>query len=250
VEDDKAMIDTSVLDRHGKISLSFSGGKDSLACVYLLMPHLDRITIYHLDTGDLLPEMQEAVRDVERFAPHFIRVNVDARAWIAENGTPSDLVPYSSHAVGMAAGQGSKKLVSRYQCCYANLMAPLWKRIIEDGNTLCIRGTKIADQAKLPAASGSVHDGVELWFPLENWSHERVFEFLMYVGAPHNRIYDHMTNSPECARCPAWWSEGRSAYLKKYHPDMFREYISSLRSIAAEIAPSVDYLRRELAEVE
>ena len=45
-------LDTSILDRHERIALQFSGGKDSLALWGLMRPHLDRVVVYHVDTGD------------------------------------------------------------------------------------------------------------------------------------------------------------------------------------------------------
>lgn len=242
------MIDLSALDRHERIALSFSGGKDSLAVVYLLRNHLDRVTVYHLDTGDLLPEQMEVVRHVERMAPNFVRVETHVNDWIAHHGLPTDLLPHSAHVVGMAMGEG-RKLVSRYDCCYANLMLPLWQQVVNDGNTLMIRGTKRADMARLPAESGETHNGVELFYPLLGWSNEQVFAYLDEVGAPISRVYQHVTNSPECARCPAWWGEKRAAYLRQFHPSLFADYALRLRVVSAEITGPLNNLGAELAIV-
>lgn len=242
------MIDMSPLSRHEKIALSFSGGKDSLACVYLLRNHLNRLTVYHYDTGDLLPEVRHVVSEVEAFCPNFVHIQGDVRGWIAEYGLPTDLLPYSTHGIGVLAGQNRTKLVTRYHCCFSNLMWPVWDRIKADGNTLCIRGTKLSDQTKLPAYSGDVIEGLELWFPINDWSHDQVQTYLRKVGAPHNPIYDHMTNSPECARCPAWWSEGRAAWLRDKHPELFADYSRDLRVVAREVVGPINDLRRELLE--
>jgi phosphoadenosine phosphosulfate reductase len=235
----------SPLDRHTRIALSFSGGKDSLACVQLLKDRLDDITIYHLDTGDLLPEMRASVAAVESFAPHFVRVETDVAGWISQHGLPSDLVPYSSHAVGLLMGETTTPLVGRYECCYANLMWPLFERVMQDGMTLLIRGTKSVDMARLPAASGEVVGGVELYYPLLDWTHEQVFAYLAREGVKLPRIYNYTTNSPECARCSAWWGEGRAAYLKKYHPELWAEYDARLQVVINAIAPSLALLRQE-----
>lgn len=239
------MIDTSPLDRHTLVALSFSGGKDSLACVHLLRDHLDHITIYHLDTGDLLPEMQESVERVREFAPHFVTLTTDVRMWIAENGLPTDLLPYSAHAVGQAMKEGPR-LVPRYTCCYRNLMLPVWGRIRDDGNTLCIRGTKTVDMPHMPVLSGEVHEGVELWYPVQAWTHADVFRYLHDVGAPVPRIYDRTNNAPECARCTAWWGEDRARYLREFHPALFVEYRAGLQIVAAEIKRSLADLNHEL----
>lgn len=238
-------IDLSPLLRHDNVALSFSGGKDSLACVHLLREYLDAITVYHLDTGDLLPEMQASVAAVEAFAPQFVRVKTDVAGWIRANGLPTDLVPYSSHAVGQSMGEGHSRLVSRYECCFANLMWPLFERVRQDGCTLLIRGTKRIDMVRFPAEPGEKVDGVELFYPLASWTNDQVFDYLKSKGVALPRVYDYVENSPECARCSAWWGEGRARYLKQHHPQLWREYDARLQLVIDEIAPSLALLRRE-----
>lgn len=238
------------LDHHTKIALAFSGGKDSTACVYLLKDRLDDITIYHVDAGDMLPEMRDGVARVEAFAPHFVRINTDVAGWIAENGLPSDLVPYASHPIGRACGQARTPLVSRYDCCFANLMWPLVKRVHEDGNTLLIRGVKKSDLPRLPAVSGDVIEGsaIEIYHPIEDWSDEQVFSFLALQGVQLPRFYEQHTQGLDCARCSGWWSERRGAYLKQYYPELWAEYDARLQLVINEIAGPLAQLKHE-AEV-
>ena len=242
-----ALIDMEPIERHakGKIALSFSGGKDSLAVLYMLRPYLDWMTVYHLDTGDLLPETVEIVSHVEAMVPNFVRVRSDVQAWIDANGLPTDLMPHSAHEVGQHMGEGAR-LVPRYDCCYRNLMLPLYRRIVDDGNTLLIRGTKRVDMARLPAQSGSLTDGVELFYPLLDWSNDAVFAYLRSVGAPINRVYDYVVNSPECARCSAWWGERRAAYLREHHPRLWAEYMRRLLEVSAAVVGPMQNLTREL----
>lgn len=242
------MIDISPLDRHEKISLNFSGGKDSLACLYLLRDHLHRMTVYHNDAGDLMPETREIVSLVEAMCPNFVHIQGDVRGWIEQYGTPTDLLPYSTHGVGVITNPTGVKLVTRYHCCFVNLMWPIWDRIKSDGNTLCIRGTKLCDRPHPPTRSGETHEGVELWHPIDDWSNEDVQSYLASVGAPRSRIYDHMTNAPECARCTAWWGEGRAAYLRRFHPELFADYAAGLRVVAREIAEPMANLMCELGD--
>jgi phosphoadenosine phosphosulfate reductase len=239
------MIDIPV-SRHQKIALCCSGGKDSLAVLYLLRPLLDRITVYHMDTGDLLPEIIEVVEHVQGIAPHFVHVRSDANAWMAENGMPTDLLPYSAHEVGRVTGQEKTRLVGRYECCFANLMWPLIERIQADGNTLVIRGTRKEEMARIPAPSGAVLQGLEFWNPIEDWSRAEVMDYLKSQNAPIPRLYGHMVQAPECARCPAWWSEKRAAYLREFHPNLARDYSARLRIIAAEIEGSIRDFQAEL----
>lgn len=238
------MTDISPLFRHERIALHFSGGKDSLALAHLLRPHWDRITFYHVDTGDLLPEVREIVAGMEALAPRFVRIQTDACAVAATFGQPSDLVPHTGSPVGVLIG--GRPIIGRYDCCAHNLWAPMHTRMIEDKITLVIRGTKRVDLRKLPAENGSLEGGYELWLPLQEWSHEDVFTFLRKVGAPICRVYEHTVNAPECATCPAWQSEARAVYLRKFHPDLFAEYGTRLRAVAAEVMPVFAQMRAEL----
>lgn len=234
------------LDRHERAALQFSGGKDSLAVVYLLRPHWERLTVYHVDTGDLLPEVCEIVDRVEAMVPDFRRIATDAKGWTAHFGFPSDLVPTTSTPTGIVIGASKLPIVDRFTCCAANLMVPLHRRMVEDGVSLVIRGTKRADLARLPAESGDTSPGYELWLPLQEWSHGQVFDYLRRVGAPICRVYEHKVNAPECATCPAWWSEGRAAYLRKHHPDLHDVYRAKISAVAAEVTPHWKALQGEL----
>jgi 3'-phosphoadenosine 5'-phosphosulfate sulfotransferase (PAPS reductase)/FAD synthetase len=239
-------LDLSPLDRHEKIALSWSGGKDSTAVLHMLGRELHRMTVYHVDTGDLLPEMREHVRAFEGLIPNFVRINTNVAQWNIEHGLPTDLLPHSAHRIGQLMGEDKIRLVSRYDCCAANLMAPLYDRVMADGNTLLIRGTKRCDMRRLPVQSGEAPDGIELWYPLLDFSHADVFDYLVQHHIPMPRLYQHMTNAPECARCTAWWREGRGAYLAKFYPVLAQQYQARLRLIAGEIGPSIDALAGEL----
>ena len=230
--------------------MNFSGGKDSLAVCYLLREAelLDRVTVYHNDTGDLLPEVREVVEHVKGFAPRFVHIRGDVSAWIAANGLPSDLVPYQTHEIGQLVGQGVG-IVSRYACCSANLMAPLWERVKADGNTLVIRGTRRGDFPRLPVTSGQMMDGCEFLHPIEDWSADDVFAYLRRVGAPICRVYEEGPQSPECARCTAWMNVGTARYLRRHHPELFADYAARLTALMGGLAPVLATYQREVSEV-
>lgn len=241
--------EVSPMLRHKKVALSFSGGKDSLACLFLLRNFLKTITVYHLDTGDIMPETRDLVAEVREMCPNFVHLQGDVRAWIAENGQPTDLLPYSEHGIGAQIGERGTKLVTRYHCCFVNLMFPLWDRMKADGNTLIIRGTKQSDMPKLPVKTGDVADGIEFWYPIETWSDMDVHDFLVDAEAPRSPLYPHFVSIPDCARCTAWWTGRRSPYLKAHHPELYREYREGLKVVARELAKPINFLRQELKEL-
>jgi len=237
---------SSRFDRHERIALSFSGGKDSLACAYLLRDYADRITCYHLDTGDLLPEVMDIVEHVRGLYPQFETVQSDVQRWIATHGLPTDLLPHSAHPVAREMGEERTALVPRYDCCHANLMLPLYERIKKDGNSLLIRGVKSVDMARQPYRSGDCPDGIEFWYPIEDWTHADVMAYLRHVEAPICRVYSFVENSPECARCSAWWGERRAAYLQRFHPELFEGYRARMRLVLRELHAPMHHLAREV----
>jgi phosphoadenosine phosphosulfate reductase len=233
------------LDRHERIALSFSGGKDSLCVAHMLRPQWDRITFYHVDAGDLLPEVMAIVADMEKMVPRFVRIESNSRAWIKANGLPADLVPHTGTPEGQWFGS-LQKITSRYNCCASNLWLPLHNRLVEDKITLVIRGTKRVDMPSLPDTQRGPY---EVYMPILDWTNEEVFSYLHAIGAPVSKLYDYTENSPECATCSAWHAEKRAAYLRKFHPELFKEYASKLQRVAMEIQPIHAQLVAELQEM-
>ncbi len=231
---------------HDKVALQFSGGKDSLAVVHLMRPHWDELTIYHVDTGDLLPEVRDIVDSVEAMVPSFVRIETDSNAWREQVGYPSDLVPTRSSPAGVLIGLSDRRIVDRFDCCISNIMRPMHERMIDDGVTLVIRGAKRADFKRMPAENGPTGIGYDLHLPLLEWSHDDVFAYLRSVGAPICRVYENKVNAPECATCTGWWNEGRAAYLGKHHPDLFKEYKRKLTLVMDEITPALRELQTEI----
>lgn len=231
------------------IALQFSGGKDSLACLYLLREHLDQITVYWLNTGDGCPETLELIEQIKPMIPKFVEIKTDVKTWRKTNGIPSDLVSATSHKIAEAYGQGSIRMSNRLDCCYANLMAPMHQKMIEDGVDCVIRGTKLCDTGKVPA-EGNCGD-YYVMLPIKDWSHQDVFNYLALVGAPYNKIYNHYKSisAPECFGCTAWWDDGKSAYFKALHPEHSTEYRASLLQIKAALQTHLADLETELENI-
>lgn len=240
---------TPDLSGFARPALQFSGGKDSLACLYLLRDQLDRVTVYWMNPGDGCPETLEIIDSVRAWVPHFVEVRGDVAAWREKFGMPSDLAPACGSVLGVAYGMSDVKVSSRFDCCYFNLMQPLHARMLADGVDAVVRGTKLADTGKLPHEG---HTGdYALLLPLRDWSHAQVFEYLTSVDAPTNAVYEHLkgASAPECMGCTAWWDDGKAQYLRERHPQAYQTYRVNLQTIRETLKSHMADLEHEIGGV-
>lgn len=233
-----------VLGRHKNIALHFSGGKDSMASLYLLRPWLNRMTVYWVNTGDAMPESAQIMEQCRSFIPHFVEVCSDVATWRDENGIPSDVVPTYSTPLGRLMGFGETKISDRFNCCWSNVMLPMYQRMKNDGVTCLIRGQKLVDMPKVPLKSGEQCDGFETFYPVENWTHDEVIGYLEEVGAPIHSCYEIGNTGVDCMHCTAWWNEGHFAYLQKKHPETHSQVIGLVGQIKTAIGANMAHLDR------
>lgn len=232
-----ALLCTNMLDlqRFKQPALQFSGGKDSLACLYLLREQLGELTVYWQDTGDGCPETLAVIDEVRQWIPNFVVVHSDVKAWRAVHGSPSDLVAASSHYIAEPYGISTGRLSNRFDCCAQNRMLPIHNRMVADGVDCVIRGIKTSDTGTIPFEGKDQF--YEVILPIRDWTDADVFSFLDTVGAPYNAIYDFYKGigAPECMGCTAWWDDGKAAYFRALHPERLTEYHSSLSQVRAAL---------------
>lgn len=233
------------LKHHKRIALQVSGGRDSLACLYLLREHLDLITVYWLNTGNAFPETLEVIEHVKSMAPKFVEIAGNQSDVLAKYGMPSDVVPRTATQFGNAIGQSRLLLQDSYSCCYRVVMEPMHRRMMVDDITLIIRGQRANDGHRSPVNSGDHEYGIEYLFPIEGWTAEQVDAYLSEQGAPRLRFYEYLETAPDCMNCTGWWSEGRGEYLRKFHPGHYKRYREALSLICSETMPHIDSFTAE-----
>jgi phosphoadenosine phosphosulfate reductase len=234
--------------RHDKIAFQFSGGKDSLAALYLLKPYWDRMTVYHCDAGDQFPETEAVVSEIAKQVPKFVVIEGRVFDVWDEFGFPTDVIPTYNTQLGRMVKSGRElKLIDRYTCCFLSLMIPMHNRMIEDGITMIVRGQKDVDYKTPPYRTGDYGDGFEFLYPIEDWTDEETLKYLEDIGVEPPAFYRHgITNSPECMVCTAWLDEKKADYMKDCHPLEYRVYQKRLKLIKAEIDHALEYMNSEM----
>lgn len=227
----------SAFARHKRIGFQFSGGRDSTAALFELRAYWDQMTVYHLDTGDQFPETQSVVAQVEAImGKPFVRITTDVAAVRKEHGLASDLVPVDNSEFGRKVSGQQVKIMSRYDCCYRTLMAPMHQRLMQDGITLIVRGQRDDEYATQPLRSGDVENGIEVLYPIQDWTGLQVSAYLAAKGYPVAPFYERgMKRAPECMSCTAWWDEGRAQYMRDYHPESYKSYATNMKTIRIAI---------------
>lgn len=223
------------LSRHESPVLAFSGGKDSLATLFTLREHWNRLRLLWVNTGDSFPETKALVYS---FGIPVIEAKSDQPGDIKNYGPPSDVIDAWDTPFGRSLEVGRKfRVQTPFDCCSKNLWQPAHWLVKQMGITGVIRGQRESEGKKAPFRSGFIEDGVEYWFPIEDWSDEEVNDFLAAEGVPIPANYAYFNSSADCMRCTAYLTDnqGKGRYLKENFPQAFADRQRRLRYIALSL---------------
>ena len=235
-----------------KAVLQFSGGKDSLACLYLLRPYWDRLTVAWTNTGAAYPETVELMARVRAMVPNFLEITSDQPANIARHGPPADVVAVRAMPQGRVLTQYAGAPVQSFlECCSANIWHPMNDAMKAMGATLIFRGQKLSDDRKTAIRSGYTEGGVRYVFPIEDWTDADVLAYLKEVGVELPAHYAYTKTSLDCWSCTAYLNEnqGRLAHMREAEPVRWAAYEPRLRVVLEAAAKEVAVINESLGVV-
>lgn len=221
-------------NRHEKVALMFSGGKDSLACLHLVKDYLDKVLVVWVNTGANFPEIEQMMREVKSIVTHFHEIKTDQPSSIKSKGYPVDVVPVNYTVLGQSVTSIKDfKVRSYFECCSENFWIPCDAEMRKLGVTGIIRGQRNSEAHRAPIKSGHIENGIEYYLPIESWKDSEVIDYLRSKDVVINERLSMAHSSLDCWNCTAYMAESaeRFKYIKKNHPSKYESIVEIVKKI-------------------
>lgn len=221
-------------NRHEKVALMFSGGKDSLACLHLVKDYLDKVLVVWVNTGANFPEIEQMMREVKSIVTHFHEIKTDQPSSIKSKGYPVDVVPVNYTLLGQSVTSIKDfKVRSYFECCSENFWIPCDAEMRKLGVTGIIRGQRNSEAHRAPIKSGHIENGIEYYLPIESWKDSEVIDYLRSKDVVINERLSMAHSSLDCWNCTAYMAESaeRFKYIKKNHPSKYESIVEIVKKI-------------------
>lgn len=234
-------------------AIQFSGGKDSLAVLYLLRGQLRDITVYFGDTGIVYPHMREFVfRTCERLGARLKVVSppIPITEFHKARGLPSDIVPIEATSEMLVYSKESRpvKIQSVLSCCGAMLWQPLQRAMVDDGIKTIFRGSKASD-SHVGVPDGYIDEGGVIYrSPIWSWSDADVFAYLKSVDAEMPDHYGDVNNSFDCIFCTAFLTHAGAAERLRYTKSRYPSFWPEVKRRLTDVQSAIDSERERLSE--
>jgi 3'-phosphoadenosine 5'-phosphosulfate sulfotransferase (PAPS reductase)/FAD synthetase len=234
-------------------ALLFSGGKDSVACLFLLQAKWDNLIVLWANTGKNIPEIINMIDEVRRLVPNFVEIKTDQEEQNRANGLPSDIVPLKYFA-GHEAETSIKApfLIQSYlNCCKQNITLPLIKWCIDNGIETIYTGQKRIDKYKNCLESGDISNGLKYIFPLNECLDDEVIEyatFMMALNKMKSKLLPVKHSSIDCYDCTAYMEDSidRVDYLFNNHKDKYNLLMNRLEMLSNAIVASHEPIKEAI----
>ena len=107
-------------------AITFSGGRDSWACLWLNESILHSCHVIWVNAGSNIPEVLESVNKARQMCANFHEVRTDKDGNNIRYGFPADVVPIDWTALGHSVSGEKEVMIQSYLgCCYENISGPL-----------------------------------------------------------------------------------------------------------------------------
>lgn len=221
VETDAVRFVREVAERHPiQPSVSYSGGKDSLATLLVVLKALGKVPIIFADSGLEFEETCENVRTVaDRYGVEIARAENRGKFWetFKTSGPPA---------------------VNARWCCAVCKLTPVNEMIGERwGDCLSFIGQRKYESFKRAASK-------RVWrnpktprqlaaAPIQHWTALHVWLYLFREKAPYNILYDRGLDRIGCFMCP---SSDRAvmAQIRETHPRLWHGWEEALERYATD----------------
>jgi phosphoadenosine phosphosulfate reductase len=221
-------------DRHEKVALMFSGGKDSIVCLHLIKDYLHKTTVVWVNMGASFPEIEELMEETRAKVPHFLEIKTNQPESVKARGYPVDVVPVNYTVLGQAVTSVKDlKVRSYFECCSENFWIPCDAEVRRLGITGVIRGQRQSEGHRAPVKSGHIENGIEYNFPIEAWSDSEVIDYLKSKDVVIDERLSMAHSSLDCWNCTAYMAESaeRFNYIKKNHPAKYQSIVEIVKKI-------------------
>ena len=230
VENSHTFIKNVAESMNMKVSVSYSGGKDSLAVLQLVDETLDDYEIMFADTGLEFPETLENVKKVTEY------YGKELRTASAGNSFWDSINVF-----------GPPTMDTRW-CCKICKLGPIARLIDEnyDGGCLSFIGQR---QYESHARSISKKVWKNPWVgnqvgasPIQEWTALHIWLYLFRTKAPYNPAYEKGYDRMGCWLCPSS-SLADFLQLKESHPELANKLNSHLLDYAERMGLSPEWVK-------
>jgi phosphoadenosine phosphosulfate reductase len=221
-------------NRHEKIALMFSGGKDSIACLHLMEQYLDKVLVVWVNTGANFPEIEALMQETQSKVPNFLEIKTNQPESIKQRGYPVDVLPVNYTVLGQSVTSIKDfKLQGYFDCCSENFWIPCDREMHRIGITGIIRGQRNSEAHRAPIKSGHIENGIEYYLPIESWTDSEVIDYLRSKDVVIDERLSMAHSSLDCWNCTAYLAESadRFKYIKKNHPKKYKAIVEIVKKI-------------------
>jgi phosphoadenosine phosphosulfate reductase len=213
-----------------RLGLCTSFAAEGVVLIDMLTKLTDRVRVFTLDTGRLMPEtyaVMEAIRE---------RYDLDIEVFF----------PRTEAVEAMTREEGVnlfyRSVEARHRCCAVRKVEPLERALTGlDAWIAGLRRQQAATRTGVRKVEiDEAHGGIIKINPLADWTWSEVWSYIHRHDIPYNGLYDLGYSSIGCAPCTRavapgedqragrwWWEEDRAAKECGLHPGRQRASMAS-----------------------